>query len=265
MVRIDVDADPADNSELLALDRYACAFEFSRADIQLVIQFVLVQKLPTFEVDQEIGGSVTQMSTGDIVFERNQRMRGIGQIVQENFDPSVGKRFSDKPHNPLVVLEELVGVIDDSLAVILVEQLRVNFLLGWLELVPDVVLFTDENELTRGRVILVLEEVMHAESEIVQVELAKIFARDRERIKIVFLDIATELSATFLVFSPNETGAEKKQRCNDRCDDVHADLALQRVHHGGYFGLQDRHHHKFPAAFESVMLSTATFAGCDKA
>src|SRR5207248_6455569 len=139
--------------------------------------------------------------------------------------------------NALVVFQKLVRVIDDLLTVIFVEQLRVNFLFGGFEKIANIILFADENELARGGVILVFEEIMHPESEIVEIELTEILASDRERIEIVFLQIASELAATLLVFSPNKTGAQKKQRRDDGCDHVHADLALQRADHGGYFGL----------------------------
>ena len=42
VIRVDVDADRADDSEFLSLNRDRRAFEFSRAEVQFVIQFVLV-------------------------------------------------------------------------------------------------------------------------------------------------------------------------------------------------------------------------------
>src|SRR5205807_10515579 len=103
-------------------------------------------------------------------------------------------------------------IIDDLLPVVLVEQLRVDLLLGRFELPAHVVLFANENQLPRGGVIVVLQKVMHPEAKVVQIELAKVFACDRERIKIVLLKIATELSPTLLVSSPNETGDQKNDQ-----------------------------------------------------
>src|SRR5437588_7336956 len=100
-------------------------------------------------------------------------------------------------------------IVDDLLAVVLVEQLGVDLLLGRFELGSHVVLLADKNELPRRGVILVLQEVMHPEPEVVQIELAKVFPRDGERIEIVFLEIATELAASLLVFSPKETSDQK--------------------------------------------------------
>src|SRR5262245_5304723 len=113
-----------------------------------------------------------------------------------------------------------MGVIDDPFSVIFFEQLRVNFLLGRFELVSDIILLANENELTRRGVVFVSKKVMHPEPEIIQIELAEVFARDRERIKIVLLEILPEFSAPLLVFSPDETGGQEKRRGNDRRDHV---------------------------------------------
>src|ERR1700730_4956926 len=147
-------------------------------------------------------------------------MRRVGQVVQKNLDAGVRKRFPDQTNDPFVVLEKLVRIIDDLFAVILFEQPRVLLLLGRLEFLSDVALFANENQLACGSVILVFQEVMHAEPEIVQIELAEIFARDRERIEIVLLEIASELAAPLLVFSPDKAGNEKNRGSDDRSDDV---------------------------------------------
>ena len=55
VVRVDVDADRADDSKVLALDRNGCALEFSGADIELVVEFIFVQQLALFQIDQETG------------------------------------------------------------------------------------------------------------------------------------------------------------------------------------------------------------------
>ena len=54
VIGVDVDADCANDSKLLSLNGNRGAFEFSRTDVQLIIQFVFVQELTAFEVDQQI-------------------------------------------------------------------------------------------------------------------------------------------------------------------------------------------------------------------
>src|SRR5262249_1023890 len=53
VISIDVDANRPDDSEFLSFDGDCGAFEFSRTDVQLVVQLVLVQKLATFQVNQQ--------------------------------------------------------------------------------------------------------------------------------------------------------------------------------------------------------------------
>ena len=125
-------------------------------------------------------------------------------------------------------------IIGNFLAVILVEQLRVNFLLGWFKLCSDVVLFANEYELASRGVIFVLQEIMHSEPKIFETELAKVLATNCERIEVVFIQISSEFPSAFLVFSPNETGREKDQRRDNGRDHVDSDLALQRANHGSY-------------------------------
>jgi hypothetical protein len=72
VIRVDVYANRANDSEFLSFDRDRGAFEFSRADVQLVIQFVFVQELPALEVNEQIRGAVAQMPPGHIVFKNNQ-------------------------------------------------------------------------------------------------------------------------------------------------------------------------------------------------
>ena len=69
-------------------------------------------------------------------------------------------------------------------------------------------MLADKNQLSRGGVVVVLEKIVHPEAEILEVELWKVFAVDRERVEIVVLEIATVL-ASFLVFSPEKTGREQ--------------------------------------------------------
>ena len=131
----------------------------------------------------------------------------------------------------LIVFEKFVSVVGDRLAVIFLEQLRVNFLLRGFELCAHIILFANENELSRSRVIFVFQEIMHAQPEIFQAEFAKVFPTDRERIKIVLFQISSKLSSPFLVLPPEKTCRQKEQRHNDRCNNVDGKFALQRVDH----------------------------------
>src|SRR4029453_6984449 len=79
--------------------------------------------------------------------------------------------------------------------------------------------------------ILVFEEIVHPQPEIFQAELAKVFARDGKRVKIVLVEIFAKLASPFLVLSPQKTERQKEQRYNDRSDDVNRKLALQGVDH----------------------------------
>src|SRR5207245_253336 len=98
------------------------------------------------------------------------------------------------------------------------------FLLGRFELPAHVVLFADENQLPRGRVIFIFEEIMHPETKVVQIELTEVFATDGEWIKIVLFKVPAKLAAALFVFSPNETGDEKDCGCDDRRNHVNSDV-----------------------------------------
>ena len=54
VISVNVDANRADDSEFLSFDRNRRAFEFSRADVQLVVQLVLVEELAAFQIYQQI-------------------------------------------------------------------------------------------------------------------------------------------------------------------------------------------------------------------
>ena len=122
-------------------------------------------------------------------------------------------------------------IVDDLLAVILVEQLGVDLLLGRFELGSHVVLLADENELSRRGVILVLQEIMHPEPEIVQVKLGEVVAVDTVRVKVVLLEAATEFPA-LLVFAPGVTGREENGRGDDGRDDVQDDIGAEPIQRG---------------------------------
>src|SRR4029077_5591550 len=129
---------------------------------------------------------------------------------------------------------------------------RINFLFGWFKQRPDIVLLPDENQLPRCGVILVLEEIMHPKAEIFETEFPKVLARNGERIKIVLVQIPPKLSTSLFVFSPNETRSQEKRGRDDRSDHVNPNLALQGANH------------KFPAALERVIFSTATSDGRER-
>src|SRR6266568_5827393 len=171
------------------------------------------------------------MPAGHIILQNDQRMRRISQVVEQNFNAGISKRFSDEADQTHVVLEILVRIVNNFPSVVFFEQLCVDFLFGRFELRPHVVLLTNENKLPCCRVIVVLQEIMHSEPEIFETKLAKVLAANRERIEIVFLDVPAEFPAAFLVFSPNKTRGQKKERGDDGSDDVDAKLALQGFNH----------------------------------
>ena len=109
------------DSKFLSFDRDRRAFEFPVSEVQIIIQFVFVQELPAFEINQEIRCAVAQMPAGNIVFERNKRVCGIGQVVQEDFDSGIGKGFSDQANNPFVVFKKFLRVVGNCLAIIFLE------------------------------------------------------------------------------------------------------------------------------------------------
>ena len=72
VISVNVDANRANDSEFLSFNRDRGAFEFSRADVQFIIQFLFVQELPALEVNEQIRGAVAQMPPGHIVFKNDQ-------------------------------------------------------------------------------------------------------------------------------------------------------------------------------------------------
>src|SRR6266487_4376629 len=124
-------------------------------------------------------------------------MRWVSEVVEQNLDASIWKRFPDETHQPHVVLEILICVVCDLFAIVFLKQLRIDLLFRRLQLSPHITLLANENELPRGRMVFVLEEVMHAQPEIFKAKFAKIFARYRERIEIVLCEISPELPTPF--------------------------------------------------------------------
>ena len=54
IVDVDIDADRAHDTELLAINGDGCAFEFPRPDIEFVIEFIFILNLALLEIDQQL-------------------------------------------------------------------------------------------------------------------------------------------------------------------------------------------------------------------
>src|SRR5205809_4270959 len=121
-------------------------------------------------------------------------------------------------------------VVGDFLAIVFVKKPGIDFLLRRFELAADVVLFANKNQLSRCGVIVVLQEIMHSEAEILEVEFGEVFAVDRKRVEIVVLEIATVL-ASFLVFSPEKPGSKQNERGDDRRDYINGNVAAESLNH----------------------------------
>src|SRR5262249_33379857 len=91
VISIDVNANRANDAEFLPFDRDRRAFEFSCADVQLVVQLVFIQELTTFQINQQICCAVAQVPASHVVFKCDQRVRGVSQIVQQDLDAGVWK------------------------------------------------------------------------------------------------------------------------------------------------------------------------------
>src|SRR4051812_4157356 len=61
IIRINVDTDGADHAKLFPHYRDGRAFKFPAANVQLVVQFILVSELTLFQINQQIGGAITQL------------------------------------------------------------------------------------------------------------------------------------------------------------------------------------------------------------
>ena len=61
------------------------------------------------------------MPAGHIILQGDQRVRWIGQIMQQDLNSGVWKGFADEAHNALVVLKEFVRVIGDLFSVVFLE------------------------------------------------------------------------------------------------------------------------------------------------
>src|ERR1043166_1963814 len=72
IICIDVDTDRAHHAEFRPVNRDGGALEFSRADIQLVVELFLVLKLSLLQIDEKIGGPIAQMPAGGVILQANE-------------------------------------------------------------------------------------------------------------------------------------------------------------------------------------------------
>src|SRR5207237_8142142 len=105
-------------------------------------------------------------------------------------------------------------------------NLGVDFPFRMFELGAHIVLFADEYQLSRRSVVIVLEEIMHAEPEILEIELGKIVAVNRKRVEVVLFEIPTIL-ASLLVFPPEKSGDQTDVRSDNRRDDGDRDIVAR--------------------------------------
>ena len=89
IVGIDVDADRTDHTVVFPNNWYGRALKLSRPDVQFIVKFVFVLDLSALQIDEQACRAVSQMTASDIVFERNERMRRVGEVVQQNLDARI--------------------------------------------------------------------------------------------------------------------------------------------------------------------------------
>src|SRR5205814_4671315 len=170
------------------------------------------------------------MPARDVIFQDNERVRWVGEVVEQYLDPGIRKRFSDQANNPDIIFQILGRVVGHFLAIVFLEKPGVDLLFRRFELGANVVLFADKNQLSRCSVIVVLQEIMHPKPEILEIEFGEVFAVNRERVKIIVLEIATVL-ASLLVFPPEKTGGQQDERGDDRRDYINGNVAAESFNH----------------------------------
>src|SRR5262249_35699714 len=155
----------------------------------------------------------------------------VSELMQQDFNFSVRKLLAYDQHDTYLIFQSFICIVGVFFTVVFLKPLDVTLLFSRLELRPHIVLLADKNQLPRGCMIFVLEEVMHAQPEIFQAELAEVFARYCERIEIVLVQVSAELAASLFVLAPQKTERQKEQRYDDRRDDINRKLALQGIDH----------------------------------
>ena len=146
--------------------------------------------------------------------------------MEQNLDPEIGKGFANQPGDAGKVFQIFRGIISDLSPVVFLVKTRVNLLFRQLELGAHAILLANKDELARRGRIVVAQEIMHPESEVIEIELRKIVAIDRIRIEVVFLQPASK-AAPFLVFAPEIADREKESGDNDGSNDVHRQISAQ--------------------------------------
>src|SRR5579862_1360709 len=105
VVDIDIDADCADDTELLPNDRNRRAFEATRADVEFVVELVLPKIYAAHEIDQELGRSHSHDAARDLTaLDRGDGMRRVRKVVHENLDTHIREGATDQPRDVAVVL-----------------------------------------------------------------------------------------------------------------------------------------------------------------
>src|SRR2546421_11440766 len=99
---------------------------------------------------------------------------------------------------------------------------------------------------------------MHAEPEILEIELGEVVPVDRVRVEVVLLQIPAE-APPLLVFSPKKSGDEQDNGGDDRRDDVDGNVtALDHFASG-------RKGYNLPVRLNRSMFSTTTPGGRESA
>ena len=188
VIVIHIDADSADQSKVLAVNGNRRALKTARPDVQLVVELVRVIEGAAAQVHHKIGRRRLHVTSGDVVLEHVQRLRWVGQIVQEDLDADVRKAVTDQPHNALVVFEVAPGVIEDFIAFVFGIQLEVFLALPAREDFADVVLLADNDQLARCEVISLLTDGVDGFGEFFQVEKEVIVLIQSEWVVLMLLD-----------------------------------------------------------------------------
>ena len=107
--------------------------------------------------------------------------------MEQYLDSSVGKRSAEQMHDPLVVLQECVVVVEDGLALIGVEEPLVPLKVFGPEGVANEVLLPDDNQLSGGQRIPLHQEVGNGLLKLGSAELNLAAVVDDKRIERILL------------------------------------------------------------------------------
>lgn len=71
---------------------------------------------PSLEVEDQVGRTHLEAAARDVtVLDGDYGLGGIDEVVEQYLDSGVGKGSGEQMHNPLVVLQEGVVVVEDGL------------------------------------------------------------------------------------------------------------------------------------------------------